>query len=147
NRRRELEQGFNGISKTQRAQMFSIAAENWLETKKAHLAPRSVGIETANLNHLKPVFGGMLLCDITADSIAAYQRARLRYAAPKTINLEVGTLRAILRKHRMWANIQPDVKMLKVRDDVGRAITAIEEDALLKECRNSRSRSLYVAIE
>ena len=147
-RRRELEQGFNGISKTQRAQMFSVAADSWLEAKKAHLAPRSVTIEQSNLKHLKPVFGGMLLRDITADEIAAYQRTRSREeAAPKTVNLEVGTVRAILRKHRMWANIQPDVKMLRVRDDVGRAITELEEKALLKECRNSRSRSLYVSVE
>jgi integrase len=77
----------------------------------------------------------------------AYQSLRLRQgAAPKTINLEVGTVRAILRKHRLWANIQPDVQMLRVRDDVGRALTQ-DEEVLLRECRNSRSRSLYVAIE
>lgn len=147
-RRRELEQGYNGLSKQQRAQMFSVIAEAWIETKTAYLSPRSVTIEKLNLKHLRPIFGAMLLCDITPDSIAAYQRARLREkAAPKTINLEVGTLRAILRKHRVWANIQPDVKMLRVREDVGRAITAVEETALLRECRNSRSQSLYVAVE
>jgi len=147
-RRRELEEGFNGISKSQRAQLFSVAADNWLEAKTAHLAPRSVRIETLNLKHLKPTFGGMLVCDIRADDVAAYQSARLRVnAAPKTVNLEVGTLRAILRKHRLWANIQPDVTMLRVRDDVGRALSPTEEKALLRECRNSRSRSLYVAVE
>ena len=147
-RRRELEEGFNGISKPQRAQLFSLAAENWLETKKAHLSPRSVVIEQLNLKHLKPIFGGMLLCDISPDDIAAYQTARLRgKAAPKTINLEVGTVRAILRKHRIWANLQPDVKMLRVSDNVGRAITEDEEKALLAECRDSRSRSLYIAVE
>jgi len=123
-RRRELEEGFNGISKAKRAQLFSIAAENWLEAKKAHLSPRSVIIETLNLKHLKPVFGGMLICDIRGDEVAAYQSGRLRQdAAPKTINLEVGTLRAILRKYRLWANIQPDVTMLRVRDDAGRALS------------------------
>ena len=147
-RRRELEEGFNGISKPQRAQLFNLAAENWLEAKKAHLSPRSVIIETMNLKHLKPVFGGMLVCDIRPDDIAGYQSARLREkAAPKTINLEVGTLRAILRKHRLWANVQPDVQMLRVRDDVGRALTEDEGRALLRECRKSRSHSLYVAVE
>jgi integrase len=147
-RRRELEEGFNGISKTQRAQLFSLAADNWLEAKKAHLSPRSVVIETMNLKHLKPTFGGLLVCDIRADDVAAYQSARLREnAAPKTVNLEVGTVRAILRKHRLWANIQPDVTMLRVREDVGRALSPTEEKALLRECRNSRSRSLYVAVE
>src|SRR5580765_4697870 len=60
-RRRELEDGFNGISKPQRAQLFNVTAENWLEGKKAHLSPRSVTIEKLNLKHLKPVFGGMLI--------------------------------------------------------------------------------------
>jgi hypothetical protein len=137
-RRRELEEGFNGISKPQRAQLFNVAAESWLEAKKAHLSPRSVTIESFNLKHLRPIFGGMLVCDIRGDDVAAYQSARLREkAAPKTINLEVGTLRAILRKHRLWANIQPDVTMLRTRDDAGRALSLEEDKALLSECRNS----------
>ena len=74
----------------------------------------------------------MLICDIRGDNVAAYQSARLRQdAAPKTINLEVGTFRAILRKHRLWANIQPDVQMLRAQDYVGRALTQDEEKALL----------------
>jgi integrase len=147
-RRRELEEGFNGISKPQRAQLFNVAAEAWIAAKQAHLSPRSVTIEKLNLKHLKPSFGGMLVCDIRPYDIAAYQSTRLRdEAAPKTINLEVGTLRAILRKHRLWANVQPDVQMLRVRDYIGRALTEDEEKALLRECRKSRSRSLYIAVE
>jgi integrase len=59
----------------------------------------------------------------------------------------VGTLRAILRKHRLWANIQPDVQMLRAQDYVGRALTQDEEKALLNECRKSRSQFLFVAVE
>jgi integrase len=147
-RRRELEEGFNGISKPQRAQLFNVAAECWMEAKKAHLSSRSVTIEKLNLKHLKPFFGAMLICDIQGDDVAAYQSLRQREeAAPKTINLEVGTLRAILRKNRLWANIQPDAQMLRARDYVGRALTENEEKALLVECRRSRSQSLYVAVE
>src|SRR5215469_16472890 len=101
-----------------------------------------------NLKHLKPIFGGMLICDIRAEDIAGYQSGRLRQdAAPKTINLEIGTLRAIFRKNRLWASIQPDVSMLRVRDNAGLALSQDEEKVLLRECRNSRSRSLYVAVE
>jgi integrase len=104
-------------------------------------------IERANLKHLNPYFKKMLLCDITADDIARYQASRLEQgAAAKTVNLEVGTLRAILRKNRFWAAIQPDVKMLRAREDVGRAISHDEEAALLEACRASRSRSLYPAV-
>ena len=93
------------------------------------------------------MFGNLLLTDITADGIADYQTARkAEGAAPKTINLEFGTLRAILRKNRSWADIQPDVKMLNCEDEVGVALTQYEETALLNGCIASRSRSLYAAV-
>lgn len=146
-RRRELEQGFNRIERQRAAQLFSVAAEKWLAGKEAHLAQRSVVIERANLKHLNPFFGRMLICDIRGEDVARYQAERLREgAAHKTINLEVGTLRAILRKNRLWASIQPDVRMLRAREDVGRAISRDEETSLLEECRGSRSRSLYPAV-
>jgi hypothetical protein len=37
-------------------------------------------------------------------------------AAPKTINLEVGTLRGIPLRNRLWEPIQQDLRMLKVED-------------------------------
>jgi len=138
-RRRELEHGFNGITKPQRAQIVSVVAESWLKAQAAHLAPRSVLIEMTNLKHLNPFFGRKLLCDITPDHIAQYQSERLNEgAAPKTVNLEIGTLRAILRKNRLWANLQPEVKMLRVNERVGRCLTPLEEDRLLEACRESR---------
>lgn len=146
-RRRELEESFNRIAKPRTAQLFSVTAEMWLQAKTAHLSPRSVVIERANLKHINPFFGKMLLCDITAEDISRYQAQRLgQGAAAKTINLEVGTLRAILRKNRLWAGIQPDVRMLRAREDVGRAISRDEEAALLEACRASRSRSLHPAV-
>jgi hypothetical protein len=80
---------------------------------------------------------------IEAREVARYQQKRLdEEASPKTINLEIGTLRAIQKRSGQWARLQPDVKMLTTRDDVGRAITAEEEAALLQACSQSRSRSL-----
>lgn len=128
-------------------QLFSAAAETWLKSKIAHLSPRSVIIERANLKRINPYFGKMLICDVSADDISQYQAVRLeKHAAPKAVNLEVGTLRAILRKNRLWAAIQPDVKMVRAREDVGRAISRDEEFALLEACRASRSRSFYPAV-
>jgi len=146
-RRREMEESFNRISRPKTAQLFSPAAEAWLKTKIAHLSPRSVTIERANLKHIDPYFGKMLLCDVAADDIARYQAERLeKGAAPKTVNLEVGTLRAILRKNRLWASIQPEVRMLRASENIGRAINREEEAALLEACRASRSRSPYPAV-
>lgn len=88
-----------------------------------------------------------MVCDIRAEDVARYQAERLQSkAAPKTINLEVGTLRAVLRKNRLWFAIQPDIRMLRATDDVGRAITHEQESALLAACQSSRSRSLHTAV-
>jgi integrase len=114
---------------------------------KPHWSASNARIEGYNVEHLQPHFGKMLLTDIAADDISRYQAKRKKdHASPRTINMEVGTLRAILRKHRLWANLQPDVRMLKTRQDAGRALSADEEHRLLTACKNSRSRSLYPAV-
>jgi integrase len=146
-RRRQLEHGFNRIERQRAAQLFSVAAESWLAGKKAHLSLRTVAIERANLKHLNPFFGKLLLCDISGEDVARYQAERIAQAAsPKTVNLEVGTLRAVLRKNRLWFAIQPDIRMLRATDSAGRAISREEESALLTACQSSRSRSLHTAV-
>jgi integrase len=84
---------------------------------------------------------------VEARDIAAYQRARLSEgSSPKTINLEIGTLRALLRRSGHWAYLRPDVKMLRTHEEPGRALTNLEEEAVLRACSKSRSRSLYTAV-
>lgn len=149
-RRAELEEGYHGLKKRQGPKLFMVAAEEWLELKKPTLAPKSYIIEETNLRlHLLPVFGPKLISDIASDAknVADYQKQRLvEGAAPKTVNLEVGTLRAILRRYRMWASVQPDVTMCAVEDNLGRAITPDEQAKLLKACAGRRSRSLPVGV-
>jgi integrase len=146
-RRRELEESYNGIKRRDRAKLFSVAAEEWLGIKSLTLAPSSQRIERDNLKHLRPYFEKRLINDIAAKDVSGYQKARLAEgASPKTVNLEVGTLRAILRQFRVWAEIQQDVRMLATLDDVGHALTPEEEVALLAACRTSRCRSLYPAV-
>lgn len=146
-RRRELDEGFHGLRKREAPQPLKVAADAWLAMKKPTLAPKSYSIEKTNLGHLLPVLGQRLLTDLDAGDISRYQQARLKEgAAPKTVNLEVGTVRAILRRHRLWGNLQPDVRMLKTRDDIGRALDAKEEKSLLDACADSRSRSLLPAV-
>ena len=147
-RRRGLEEGSAGIRKRERPRLFSVAADDWLEMKQSSLAPKTVLIEKTNLAHLKPEVGGKLVCDIDAHDIAKYRDLRLREgASPKTINLELGTLRAVVGP-RTWGNLRADTRekgmkiMLPTREDVGRAITAEEERALLRACSQSRSRCL-----
>jgi integrase len=147
NRKRELKVGIAGIKRRKVPRLLSVEADEWLALKKAALAPNSLRIEKTNLAPLLPVLGRQLVCDINELDIAAYQQQRVEEAAsPKTINLETGTLRAILRRAGQWARLQSMVTMLPAGDDVGRAISADEEAALLKGCARSRSRSLVTFV-
>jgi integrase len=146
-RRRELEESYNGIKRRDRAKLFSVAADDWLALKSLTLAASSLRIERDNLKHLRPRFEKRLVTDIQARDVSRYQQDRLgEDASPKTINLEVGTLRAILRRHRVWAEIQIDVRMLPVVDQIGHALSPEEEAALLEACLKSRCRCLYIAV-
>jgi integrase len=152
-RRQKLEEGAGGIRKRQPARLFSVAADAWLEIKKADgdLAPKTIVIEQTNLKHLKPVLGRLLVSDISVGDIAKYKTLRQgEGASRKTANLELGTLRSILGP-RVWANLREESKELGAKllftihhdeDEHGRALTAEEESALLLECGRSRSRAL-----
>jgi len=142
-RHQNLEQAVHGIRKRTAPVTFFVAADDWMKLKKPTWAAKSYEVELRNLRHLKPVFGTLLLIDINAEDISDYQKSRLKAgASPKTINLEIGTLRAILRRHRLWAEMQPDVKMMPVREEVGIALTAEQEARLLAVCGGLRSRAL-----
>src|SRR6516225_1607650 len=56
-RRQKLEEGAGGVRRRELPRLFSVAADDWLETKKAKLAPKTVLIERTNLAHLKPDLG------------------------------------------------------------------------------------------
>jgi len=135
-RRRELEESYNQIKRRTLPPTLDRAGSDWLEAEKPHLAERTYEIyEVAYRCHLKPELGSLLLCDIDASEIAAYQAKRkTEKASARTLNKELQVLRQILKRHKMWANLQGDVKFEREHNDVGRALSREEEQALLHAC-------------
>ncbi len=92
--------------------IFGVAVKDWLALKEGDWSGDTLRIERTNFGHLAGHFGGMSLRDISAEDISHYKTARKgAKASPKTIALELGSLRALMRKHRLWADLQPDVKI------------------------------------
>jgi integrase len=149
-RRTTLEESYNGLANERRVpKLFNVAADEWLELKRLTLAPKSYSVEQYSLKHLRPVFGQRLLTDINAAAVARYVGARRSEgAADKSIKLELGTLRGILKRAKLWGALADDdlLPKLRDRDDVGRAISPDEERVLLSACHASRSRGLYTAV-
>lgn len=145
-RRRHIAEGISYIAARQPG-LFSHHAKEWAAEMHPHWRDNTRRVVKHNLKRLNATFGKMLLTDIAAADVRKYQARRsAAKLSGATINSEVGTLRAILRRHRLWANLQPDVRMMRARTDIGRALGGDESSRLLKACQKSRSRSLYVAV-
>jgi len=145
-RRRELEESWNQIKRRKLPSLFSLAAEDWLKTRTG-IAPSTERSYKLAISHLKMDFGKQLLCDLSGEDLAAYQTRRKREGVSnRTVNLELGVLRSILRRYRMWEAIAADVDFLKESPSPGRALTADEETRLLDAASKSRCRSPYPVI-
>ena len=147
-RRREIEAAYSRVPKRRAPRTIEVEARDWLSLKRTTLAASSAGIIERVLRlHLLPALKGRLLLDIDAHTIASYQRHRLAAgASPRTVNLEVGTLRALLRHYTLWSEeLRRDVQKLKESQEHGVALTVGEEQRLTTTCRASRSPSLLPA--
>ena len=142
-RLRELQESFGRIKKRQLPPPLTVAAQAWLDGKIAISQHTEVSYRGA-IAHLAGHFGPTLLCDITPDSVAAYQKFRKgQGVGPRTVNIEVGVLRGILKKAKLWREIADEVSFLPENPSPGRAISEEEEHRLLKACAESRNRGLY----
>jgi integrase len=146
-RRRELERGLNRLEPVAKAKLFSGAAKEYLLHREVHWSPKTSEMHANSLRHLEPHFGKLLLFEITEGHISRYQRARVKEgASARSANIEVGLLRMVLRKAKLWNNIESDVTMLTENKDTGRELNDDEVHRLLSACKTSISRGLYPAV-
>src|SRR5208282_3698266 len=74
-------------------------------------------------------------CDIDANRIASYQAGRkAEGASSRTLNKELQVLRQILKRYKLWASLQGDVRFERESDHIGKAMTEEQETGLLAAC-------------
>jgi integrase len=145
--RRELEESANGIKQSRKPMLFSPTVREWMSANQARWSKANVAIQNYNIKRLNGFFGSMLLTDITPQHIGKYQSKRQKEGASnRTINMEVATLRMVLKSVRLWITLAQDVKMLPEQREIGKALTVDEETRLLDACRKSSSPSLSTAV-
>jgi integrase len=88
--------------------------------------------------HLTPVIRPLLLCDVDAREVALYQAKRKAgKVSARTLNKELQVLRMILKRYKLWANLQGDVKFEREPNETGKALTTEQEAALLTACQSN----------
>jgi integrase len=138
-RRRELEMTWNRVERRTLPPCFDQAATKWLEAARPHVAERTHEIyDVAIRCHLTPALGSLLLCDINAREIATYQaRRKDEGASARTLNKELQVLRQVLKRYKLWAMLQGEVKFEREHANIGKALTPEEETKLLAACESN----------
>src|SRR5688572_4709225 len=90
------------------------AIDDYLEAKKATAnSERTIEFDRERLEIVKRHLGDVKLSTITRKVIEVFQaKRRLKGSSNRTINMDVGALRQVLRRFKQWRRLEDDVKML-----------------------------------
>src|ERR1700720_3569953 len=91
---------------------FAVAAEQWLETRKPYLHPRTYLDYQHHIKTLNKYFGEMRLPEIDAEQIRSFQKTRMLRAGASAINKECSVLQQMLKRIGKWAEIAPNFQPL-----------------------------------
>lgn len=148
-RRKQLEERFNGIRQQKLTMTLASAIHLFLDARRGAITENAHKILRQSLIlHVLPKIGPRLLTDIDSKTVKDYQQFRIvEGAAPATINIEVSTLRSILRRYNLWEGIRQDIRMLPPNNEhIGRALATDELRTLLAASKRSRSKPLYPVV-
>jgi integrase len=114
-------------------QPFGQAADDYVTSRKLELAPASQAKERQLLVQLRAYFRQEPLRAITAKRIIEYRAWRAEQGVgPATLNAELGILRRIMKRARVWARVADDIRPLREPSTIGKALTEEEKQRLLK---------------
>jgi integrase len=150
NRRRELEEGFSGISRQRKDRVRTLADLSSAYFKEYQLKHRAATFAEYAIRHLCDQLGSKMLIEVDASAVSEYQTNRLKEkAAPKSINDEVGILLRIMgdRGDLLRSELKRrKILKLKVGDQPGKAFDVVEKDRMLLAAEKSRSPLILPAL-
>jgi hypothetical protein len=134
NRIAEIKQGKNA-SKTGREfarKPFHEAVKVYLEEREPHVSERTMQFETERLGPLMKHFGEKPLLRFKAEDVSSFQKGRLDAGVSgRTVNMETGVLRRMLKRAKVWNAISEDVKALPEQHGaVGKVLARPEAQAV-----------------
>jgi integrase len=92
---------------------FHEAVKVYLEEREPHVSERTMQFESERLGPLVKHFGEKPLLRFKAEDVSGYQKARLEAGiSGRTVNMETGVLRRMLKRAKVWNAISEDVKAL-----------------------------------
>ncbi len=117
---------------------MSEASEVYLGQRKAEISASTVRLETDALKSPLRILGEQYIGNFDAQTFAHYIAARKHEGiANRTINIETGVLRRILKVYKLWQFVADGVKPLSESKEIGRTLSP-EQEAKLFSVASSR---------
>ncbi len=132
-------QSHGGLLPSQTAKLtVDDAGVVYFSSRTAEVSASTVRLETDAFKQVKRHLGSTKLASITLKALADYTQNRKREGiGNRTINIEVGVLRRVLKKYKLWSRLADDYRRLPEPKDIGRALSP-EEELKLFETASSR---------
>ncbi len=126
------------------------AVDDYLAAKEATAnTKRAVAFDRERLEVVKRVLGDVRLSAITARVIEGFQaKRRVEGASNRTVNMDVGALRQVMKRFKQWRRLEDDIKMLTESggEPVGRVLSIEEQLRLFKTAEgNAEWEHVYCA--
>jgi integrase len=104
------------------------AAELYLMRRQSEVSASTMRLERDALKQVKRHVGASLLGSLTAESIVSYvQRRKAERIGNRTVNIEVGVLRRILKQFKLWHLVGDGYKPLSEPKDIGKVLSPEQE--------------------
>ena len=104
------------------------ASKVYLTRREPFIAPRTLELEKGAIKNLSKHLGRHTLGSLNSDTLTDYvARRKSDGVGNRTVNIEVGVLRRILKLYRVWQFVSDGYKQLPEPHDIGRALTPEQE--------------------
>jgi integrase len=112
---------------------FGEAADRYLQGRKLELSESSRKKEKQLLVKPRKFFGSKNLAKLTGENLLAFREWRTQdHVGPAIINMEMGTLRRILKRAKRWHIVGADIRPFREPRTIGRAMDKDEKLRLLR---------------
>jgi len=112
---------------------FSDAADRHLENRRLELAEPSFKKERQLLVFPRRYFANLTLAGITSEALMGYRQWRARTGVGAAfINMEMGVLRRILKRAKRWHLVGGELRPLRERHQMRKALSPEEKACLLR---------------
>ena len=115
------------------------AGDLYFQRREGEVSASTVRLERDGFKQVKRHLGSNRLSSINLESIGEYTHKRKKQKiGNRTINIEIGVLRRVMKQHKLWSRVADDYKRLPEPKNIGCAGHPNRGKVALRPCRKKQ---------